>query len=97
MQRLDLMKSKASVLSSVGYLCLCFVPFFFDSTEGMMFLCLLTCLVKGATTLGSSFFFLGSRLADSLLVQFSCGMPTSVLPDLTDEVSFMTFLSGCAS
>ncbi|XP_021317957.1 probable cleavage and polyadenylation specificity factor subunit 1 isoform X3 [Sorghum bicolor] len=54
-QRLDLMKSKASVLSS------------------------------GATTLGSSFFFLGSRLADSLLVQFSCGVPTSVLPDLTDE------------
>lgn len=54
-QRLDLMKSKASVLSS------------------------------GATTLGSSFIFLGSRLADSLLVQFSCGMPTSVLPDLTDE------------
>ncbi|XP_062185381.1 probable cleavage and polyadenylation specificity factor subunit 1 isoform X2 [Phragmites australis] len=54
-QRLDLMKSKASVLSS------------------------------GVTTLGSSFFFLGSRLADSLLVQFSCGVPTSVLPDLTDE------------
>ncbi|OEL36614.1 putative cleavage and polyadenylation specificity factor subunit 1 [Dichanthelium oligosanthes] len=54
-QRLDLVKSKASILSS------------------------------GATTLGSSFFFLGSRLADSLLVQFSCGMPTSVLPDLTDE------------
>nr|TKW03259.1 hypothetical protein SEVIR_7G013400v2 [Setaria viridis] len=54
-QRLDLMKSKASILSS------------------------------GATTLGSSFFFLGSRLADSLLVQFSCGVPTSILPDLTDE------------
>ncbi|XP_066346816.1 probable cleavage and polyadenylation specificity factor subunit 1 isoform X1 [Miscanthus floridulus] len=54
-QRLDLMKSKASVLSS------------------------------GATTLGSSFFFLGSRLADSLLVQFSCGMPTSVLPDLDES------------
>ncbi|CAN6227184.1 unnamed protein product [Urochloa humidicola] len=54
-QRLDLMKSKASILSS------------------------------GATTLGSSFFFLGSRLADSLLVQFSCGVPTSVPPDLTDE------------
>ncbi|PUZ46211.1 hypothetical protein GQ55_7G032200 [Panicum hallii var. hallii] len=54
-QRLDLMKSKASILSS------------------------------GATTLGSSFFFLGSRLADSLLVQFSFGVPTSVLPDLTDE------------
>lgn len=54
-QRLDLMKSKASVLSS------------------------------GATTLGSSFFFLGSRLADSLLVQFSCGAPASLLPDLTDE------------
>ncbi|KAG2565125.1 hypothetical protein PVAP13_7NG025878 [Panicum virgatum] len=54
-QRLDLMKSKASILSS------------------------------GATTLGSSFFFLGSHLADSLLVQFSFGVPTSVLPDLADE------------
>ncbi|KAJ1270311.1 hypothetical protein BS78_06G044200 [Paspalum vaginatum] len=54
-QRLDLMKSKASVLSS------------------------------GATTIGSSFFFLGSRLADSLLVQFSCGAPTSILSDLADE------------
>lgn len=56
-QRLDLMKSKASALSS------------------------------GVTTIGSSFFFLGSRLGDSLLVQFSCGVPTSVLPDLTDERS----------
>ncbi|CAM0907795.1 unnamed protein product [Alopecurus aequalis] len=55
--RLDLMKSKASVISS------------------------------GATTIGSSFFFLGSRLGDSLLVQFSCGVPTSALPDLTDERS----------
>ncbi|KAL6653028.1 hypothetical protein ACP70R_011953 [Stipagrostis hirtigluma subsp. patula] len=54
-QRLELMKSKASVLSS------------------------------GVTTLGSSFFFLGSRLADSLLVQYSCGTSTSVLPDVTDE------------
>ncbi|KAF8646672.1 hypothetical protein HU200_065721 [Digitaria exilis] len=54
-QRLDIMKSKASILSS------------------------------GATTLGGSFFFLSSRLADSLLVQFSCGAPTSVLSDLTDE------------
>ncbi|KAM3392829.1 hypothetical protein ACQJBY_013792 [Aegilops geniculata] len=53
-RRLDLMKSKASVISS------------------------------GATTIGSSFFFLGSRLGDSLLVQFSCGVATSVLPDLID-------------
>ncbi|VAH41106.1 unnamed protein product [Triticum turgidum subsp. durum] len=56
-RRLDLMKSKASVISS------------------------------GATTIGSSFFFLGSRLGDSLLVQFSCGVATSVLPDLIDERS----------
>uniref|UniRef100_A0ACD5YZV0 Uncharacterized protein n=1 Tax=Avena sativa TaxID=4498 RepID=A0ACD5YZV0_AVESA len=55
--RLDLMKSKASVISS------------------------------GVTTIGSSFFFLGSRLGDSLLVQFSCGVPTSGLPDLTDDRS----------
>ncbi|GJN12976.1 hypothetical protein PR202_ga31306 [Eleusine coracana subsp. coracana] len=54
-QRLDLMKSKASVLSS------------------------------GVTTIGRSFFFLGSRLADSLLVQFSCGVSPSALPGLTDE------------
>ncbi|KAK6926348.1 Cleavage/polyadenylation specificity factor, A subunit, N-terminal [Dillenia turbinata] len=43
-QRLDLSKSKASVLTS------------------------------GITTVGSSLFFLGSRLGDSLLVQFTCGM-----------------------
>uniref|UniRef100_A0ACD5YDD5 Uncharacterized protein n=1 Tax=Avena sativa TaxID=4498 RepID=A0ACD5YDD5_AVESA len=55
--RLDLMKSKASVISS------------------------------GVTTIGSSFFFLGSRLGDSLLVQFSCGVPTSGLSDLTDDRS----------
>ncbi|KAK3142943.1 hypothetical protein QOZ80_4BG0354660 [Eleusine coracana subsp. coracana] len=54
-QRLDLMKSKASALSS------------------------------GVTTIGRSFFFLGSRLADSLLVQFSCGVSPSALPGLTDE------------
>ena len=36
-QRLDLMKSKASVLSSVGYLCLCFVPFFFTQLKGLCF------------------------------------------------------------
>ncbi|KAL0902907.1 hypothetical protein M5K25_028407 [Dendrobium thyrsiflorum] len=49
-QRLDLMKSKASVLTS------------------------------GITTVGCSFFFLGSRLGDSLLVQYSSGtsLPTSV-------------------
>ncbi|OWM75669.1 hypothetical protein CDL15_Pgr021834 [Punica granatum] len=42
-QRLELSKSKASVLTS------------------------------GITTLGNSLFFLGSRLGDSLLVQYSCG------------------------
>lgn len=42
-QKLDLSKSKASVLTS------------------------------GITTVGGSFFFLGSRLGDSLLVQFNCG------------------------
>ncbi|KQJ81990.1 hypothetical protein BRADI_5g04673v3 [Brachypodium distachyon] len=56
-QKLDLMKSKASVISS------------------------------GVTTIGSSFFFLGSRVGDSLLVQFSCGVPTSVIPDIADERS----------
>uniref|UniRef100_A0A0E0KNE4 Cleavage/polyadenylation specificity factor A subunit C-terminal domain-containing protein n=1 Tax=Oryza punctata TaxID=4537 RepID=A0A0E0KNE4_ORYPU len=56
-QRLDLMKSKASVLSSA------------------------------VTTIGNSFFFLGSRLGDSLLVQFSYGASKSVLQDLTNERS----------
>lgn len=46
-QKLDLSKSKASVLTS------------------------------GITTVGSSFFFLGSRLGDSLLVQFHCGAGSS--------------------
>ncbi|XP_052152739.1 probable cleavage and polyadenylation specificity factor subunit 1 isoform X2 [Oryza glaberrima] len=56
-QRLDLMKSKASVLSSA------------------------------VTSIGNSFFFLGSRLGDSLLVQFSYGASKSVLQDLTNERS----------
>ncbi|XP_077245724.1 cleavage and polyadenylation specificity factor 160 [Tasmannia lanceolata] len=47
-QRLELSKSKASVLTS------------------------------GITTVGNSFFFLGSRLGDSLLVQYSCGIATSM-------------------
>ncbi|KAK4766592.1 hypothetical protein SAY87_008234 [Trapa incisa] len=56
-QRLDLSKSKASVLSS------------------------------GITTLGSAFFFLGSRLGDSLLVQYSCGLGSSrSLSGLKDEI-----------
>ncbi|PIA49934.1 hypothetical protein AQUCO_01300575v1 [Aquilegia coerulea] len=42
--RLELSKSRASVLSS------------------------------GITTIGNSFFFLGSRLGDSMLVQYTCGM-----------------------
>lgn len=46
-QRLDLAKSKASVLTS------------------------------GITTIGNSLFFLGSRLGDSLLVQYTCGFGTS--------------------
>ncbi|XP_018805301.1 cleavage and polyadenylation specificity factor subunit 1-like isoform X2 [Juglans regia] len=47
--RLDLSKSKASVLTS------------------------------GITTIGNSFFFLGSRLGDSLLVQFTCGLGSAIL------------------
>ncbi|KAJ4835898.1 hypothetical protein Tsubulata_006157 [Turnera subulata] len=49
-QRLDLSKSKASVLTS------------------------------DITMIGNSLFFLGSRLGDSLLVQFSCGLGSSRLP-----------------
>ncbi|XP_034204050.1 cleavage and polyadenylation specificity factor subunit 1 isoform X3 [Prunus dulcis] len=56
-QRLDLSKSKASVLTS------------------------------GITKVGNSLFFLGSRLGDSLLVQFTCGVGSSVLSsDMKDEV-----------
>ncbi|KAI3735197.1 hypothetical protein L6452_14687 [Arctium lappa] len=56
-QKLDLSKSKASVLTS------------------------------GITTVGSSFFFLGSRLGDSLLVQFHCGSSSSMLtPGAKEEV-----------
>ncbi|CAL9008552.1 unnamed protein product [Prunus brigantina] len=56
-QRLDLSKSKASVLTS------------------------------GITKVGNSLFFLGSRLGDSLLVQFTCGVGGSVLSsDMKDEV-----------
>ncbi|KAK4363423.1 hypothetical protein RND71_018664 [Anisodus tanguticus] len=49
-QKLDLSKSRASVLTS------------------------------GITTIGDSLFFLGSRLGDSLLVQFTCGLGASNLP-----------------
>lgn len=39
-------------------------------------------------TLGNSLFFLGSRLGDSLLVQFSCGIGASTLPHgMKEEVS----------
>lgn len=56
-QRLDLSKSKASVLTS------------------------------GIASIGNSLFFLGSRLGDSLLVQFSCGVGSSGLASsLKDEV-----------
>ncbi|XP_024011843.1 cleavage and polyadenylation specificity factor subunit 1 isoform X2 [Eutrema salsugineum] len=55
-QRLDLAKSKASVLAS------------------------------DITSVGNSLFFLGSRLGDSLLVQFSCRTgPAATLPMLRDE------------
>ncbi|KAG2711138.1 hypothetical protein I3843_04G057500 [Carya illinoinensis] len=47
--RIDLSKSKASVLTS------------------------------GITTIGNSLFFLGSRLGDSLLVQFTCGLGSAIL------------------
>ncbi|CAM8965118.1 unnamed protein product [Rhodiola kirilowii] len=53
-QRLDLSKSKASVLTS------------------------------GIATIGNSMFFLGSRLGDSLLVQYTCGMGLST--GLKEEV-----------
>ncbi|GLU20961.1 hypothetical protein SLE2022_371330 [Rubroshorea leprosula] len=56
-QRLDLSKSKASVLTS------------------------------DITTLGNSLFFLSSRLGDSLLVQYTCGSGSSMLPSgLREEV-----------
>ncbi|KAJ6881036.1 cleavage and polyadenylation specificity factor subunit 1 [Populus alba x Populus x berolinensis] len=55
-QRLDLSKSKASVLTS------------------------------DITTLGNSFFFLGSRLGDSLLVQFTSGLGSSMLSPGLKEV-----------
>ncbi|XP_057952334.1 cleavage and polyadenylation specificity factor subunit 1 isoform X2 [Malania oleifera] len=56
-QRLDLSKSKASVLTS------------------------------GITTIGNSLFFLGSRLGDSLLVQYTCGTGASILTSgLKEEV-----------
>ncbi|XP_010482502.1 PREDICTED: cleavage and polyadenylation specificity factor subunit 1-like [Camelina sativa] len=55
-QRLELSKSKASVLAS------------------------------DITSVGNSLFFLGSRLGDSLLVQFSCRSgPAASLPGLRDE------------
>ncbi|KAJ0968727.1 hypothetical protein J5N97_021604 [Dioscorea zingiberensis] len=54
-QRLDLMRSKASVLTS------------------------------GIATIGSSFFFLGSRLGDSLLVQYSCGSSILTTSHVKDE------------
>ncbi|ONK71681.1 uncharacterized protein A4U43_C04F11250 [Asparagus officinalis] len=56
-QKLDLMKSKASVLTS------------------------------GITTMGSSFFFLGSRLGDSLLVQYSYGASSPTSAHVKDEIA----------
>ncbi|CAI0403493.1 unnamed protein product, partial [Linum tenue] len=55
-QRLDLSKSKASVLTS------------------------------GIAMIGKSFFFLGSRLGDSLLVQFTSGSVSTISPGLKEEV-----------
>lgn len=54
-QKLDLMKSKASVLTS------------------------------GITSIGRSFFFLGSRLGDSLLVQYSYGASSPSSAHVKDE------------
>lgn len=43
--------------------------------------------IQDITTLGNSFFFLGSRLGDSLLVQFTSGLGSSMLsPGLKEEV-----------
>ncbi|KAK1306533.1 Cleavage and polyadenylation specificity factor subunit 1 [Acorus calamus] len=56
-QRLELSRSKASVLTS------------------------------GITTIGDSFFFLGSRLGDSLLVQYSCGATMSSTSNMKEEVA----------
>lgn len=43
--------------------------------------------IQDIATLGNSFFFLGSRLGDSLLVQFTSGLGSSVLsPGLKEEV-----------
>ncbi|KAK1262188.1 Cleavage and polyadenylation specificity factor subunit 1 [Acorus gramineus] len=56
-QRLELSRSKASVLTS------------------------------GITTIGDSFFFLGSRLGDSLLVQYSCGATMSSTSNTKEEVA----------
>ncbi|KAL3650446.1 hypothetical protein CASFOL_006849 [Castilleja foliolosa] len=56
-QRLELTKSRASVLTS------------------------------DITTIGNSLFFLGSRLGDSLLVQYNSGVgATTLIPDMKDEV-----------
>lgn len=44
-------------------------------------------LTVGITTIGNSLFFLGSRLGDSLLVQFTCGLGASMLSSgLKEEV-----------
>ncbi|KAI8526995.1 hypothetical protein RHMOL_Rhmol12G0042400 [Rhododendron molle] len=49
---------------------------------------LLISKLMGMATLGNSLFFLGSRLGDSLLVQFSCGIGASALPHgLKEEVA----------
>jgi len=43
--------------------------------------------LQDITSVGNSLFFLGSRLGDSLLVQFSCRSgPAASLPGLRDEV-----------
>ncbi|KAK9106663.1 hypothetical protein Syun_022674 [Stephania yunnanensis] len=34
-------------------------------------------IFQGMATIGNSFFFLGSRLGDSLLVQYTCGLGAS--------------------
>eukprot|EP01018_Ginkgo_biloba_P011836 Gb_25538 [translate_table: standard] len=70
-QRLELSKSRASVLASllVSYLSALFYS------------------LKCISTVGDAFFFLGSRLGDSLLVQFNCGVisSSSSLKPVKDE------------